>query len=110
MNKYLNKETVVDGIKFQSKREAHRWCELKLMERAGIITQLSRQTQFELIPNQRENGKVVERAVTYNADFTYYENGHYVCEDVKSPYTRTPQYVIKRKLLLYVHGIKIKEV
>ena len=110
MAKYLNHKTVIDGQEFDSKKEAHRWCELRYMERAGLITQLSRQTQFELIPNQRENGKVVERAVTYNADFTYYENGRFVCEDVKSPVTRTPQYIIKRKLMLYVHGIRVREV
>ena len=110
MAKYGNKKTVVDGQEFDSKKEATRWIELKYMERAGLITQLSRQTQFELIPAQRENGKVVERAVTYKADFTYYENGHYVCEDVKSQATKTKEYIIKRKLMRYVHGIEIKEV
>ena len=110
MNKYLNRVLDTPDGKFDSVKEYRRWCELKLMERAGIITQLSRQTQFELIPSQKVNGKVVERAVTYNADFTYYQNGEYVCEDTKSPITRTKDYIIKRKLMLYVHGLQIKEV
>lgn len=110
MSKYGNRKTVVDGQEFDSKKEAMRWIELRYMERAGLITQLSRQTQFELIPNQRESGKVVERAVTYKADFTYWANGQYVCEDVKSRATKTKEYIIKRKLMRYVHGITIVEV
>lgn len=109
-SKYHNRKTTHDGQTFDSQKEARRWAELRLLEKAGEITQLSRQTVFELVPNQIENGKVVERKVTYKADFTYLENGHYVCEDVKSEATKTPVYRLKKKLMRYVHGIEIKEV
>lgn len=77
------------------------------MERAGLIQDLKRQVQFELIPSQKEDGKVVERPVVYKADFTYYQDGKYIVEDAKG--YRTPEYKIKRKLMLYVHGIRVKE-
>lgn len=108
--KFRNRKTVLDGQTFDSRKEARRWAELRLLEKAGEITQLSRQTVFELIPNQLENGKVIERKVTYKADFTYWDHGHYVCEDVKSEATKTPVYRLKKKLMRYVHGIAIKEV
>jgi len=95
---------------FDSKKEFQRYQELKALEKAGVITELERQAPFLLIPSQSENGRVVERAVRYIADFAYYENGQYVVEDVKSPATRTDAYKIKRKLMLKVHGIRIKEV
>lgn len=113
LNKYHNTETVVDGIKFQSKKEAQRWSYLRLLEKAGKIGDLNRQVPFTLIPSQREpgkKGKVIERAVNYFADFTYIdaESGELVVEDTKG--VRTADYNIKRKLMLYVHGIRIKEV
>lgn len=109
--KYGNTKTVVDGIRFDSKHEASRYVELKYMERAGLITDLHLQAPYELVPKQKdESGKVVERAVTYVADFVYRQNGKVVVEDAKSPATRTPDYIIKRKLMLYVHGITIREV
>ena len=97
---------------FDSRKEARRWQELRYLLRAGVISRLERQTPFELIPAQKdETGRVVERAVTYRADFTYRdEHGNYIVEDVKSKATRTPEYIIKRKLLLYRHGIRIREV
>ena len=112
MGKYGNKKTVIDGIEFDSKKEATRYQELKLLQRAGKISYLSRQVKFTLIPSQRVNGKVVERPVTYIADFKYWDNeeGRHVVEDVKSPATKTKEYIIKRKLLLYRFGIRIKEV
>ena len=109
-NKYGNHKTVVDGLEFDSKKEANRWCELKLLQKAGEITDLLRQFPITLLPAQRINGKVVERPVKYVADFCYYENGKMVIEDVKSPATRTKEYIIKRKLLLWRYGIRIKEV
>ena len=108
--KYGNKKVIVDGIAFDSKKEANRWCELKLMEKAGIISDLERQVEYELIPSQRINGKVVERACAYIADFRYKQNGEVIVEDTKSPATRTKDYIIKRKLLLWRYGIRIKEV
>lgn len=110
MNKYRNTKTTVDGVTFDSRKEATRAAELALMQRAGIISDLRRQVKFELIPAQRREGKTVERPVNYLADFVYTENGETVVEDVKSPATRTKEYVIKRKLMLWEFGIKVKEV
>lgn len=106
--KYKNQKVTCNGIKFDSKKEANRYSELLLLERAGAITNLELQVPFELIPNQKINGKVVERACKYVADFCYTENGQRVVEDTKG--FRTAEYIIKRKLMLYVHGIRIKEV
>lgn len=110
--KYGNRKTVIDGQVFDSAKEARRWCELKTFLRAGQITDLERQVPFELLPAQRdhETGKVIERGVIYKADFVYQENGRRVVEDVKSEATRTPEYIIKRKLMLKVHGIRIREI
>ena len=114
MNKYLNKEVVVDGVRFQSKHEATRWCELKYMERAGLIYDLQRQVPFVLIPKQVDEitGKVLEREAKYIADFTYRDRNTHklVVEDTKSKATKTKDYILKRKLLLYRHGLQIKEV
>lgn len=104
MNKYDNKRVVVDGIRFDSKREAARWQELKLLERAGEIKGLERQVEYELIPKQPG-----ERAVKYIADFRYIDHdGKTVVEDTKG--VKTPVYILKRKLLLWVHGIRVVEV
>lgn len=109
MSKYNSKKTVVDGQKFDSKKEARRYQELLLMEKAGEIKNLCRQVKFVLIPSQRdENGKVVERECSYKADFTYEEGIKTVVEDVKG--YRTKEYIIKRKLLLYQYGIRIREI
>lgn len=105
MSKYKNRKTVVDGITFDSKREAERYKELCLLERGGLITDLRLQVPFELIPKQSG-----ERAVKYVADFVYREQGDTIVEDVKSPASRTPLYTIKRKLMLERHGIRIREV
>jgi ABC-type dipeptide/oligopeptide/nickel transport system ATPase subunit len=87
-------------------KEANRWCELKMLEKAGLIQDLQRQVKFELIPKQ--DG---ERAVHYVADFVYVEDGKKIVEDVKSAATKkNKEYVIKRKLLLWRHGIRIKEI
>ena len=107
MNKYGNIHTqTADGIVHDSRKEARRWCELKLLEKAGKITDLDRQVKFELIPKQ--DG---ERACCYVADFVYTEDGKKVVEDVKSEATRKKEsYIIKRKLMLYIHGIRIREI
>lgn len=108
--KYGNRKTVVDGITFDSKLEARRYSELKLLERAGEITDLQLQVKYTLIPSQKLNGKVVERAVTYTADFVYVlkSSGETVVEDTKG--MKTDKYILKRKMMLYFHGIRIKEV
>lgn len=108
MAKYGNRKIVRDGIEFDSIKECQRYCELKLMQRAGVISDLQMQVSFELIPSQRVDGKVVERAVNYIADFVYQQNGLKVVEDTKG--YKTPEYIIKRKLMLWVHGIRIREV
>lgn len=90
MNKYRNKKTVVDGITFDSKAEAKRYGELKLLERCGAITGLERQRRFTLIPKSKYG-----QARYYVADFVYAENGKTIVEDVKSRATKTPVYGLK---------------
>lgn len=107
--KYNNKKITVDGQKFDSKKEANRYKELKLLEKAGEIQDLRTQVKFVLIPSQRdENGKLIERECSYKADFKYEEGLKTVVEDVKG--YRTKEYIIKRKLMLYQYGIRIREV
>jgi len=76
--KYNNIKTEIDGIKFDSTKEANRYCELKLLLRAGKITNLCRQVRFLLIP-----GSIKERPMYYVADFVYDEDGQTIVEDVK---------------------------
>lgn len=123
-NKYHNiKTTTSDGITHASIKEANRWCELKLLERAGKIYDLKRQVKYILIPEQyvyyerlgkngkrlKDGKKVLEKECAYIADFVYTdtETNTEIVEDSKGK--RTADYIIKRKLMLWVHGIKIKE-
>lgn len=107
MSKYKNIKTAG----FDSKKEMRRYQELKFLERAGEIRDLRTQVKFELIPHQVINGRVKERAVNYIADFVYTENGKLIVEDVKSPVTKkNPEYVMKRKLMLFIHGVEIREI
>ena len=107
--KYKAKKTVVDGIKFDSKKEAKRYTELKYLEEQGIIKGLQRQVKFVLIPSQRgKDGKVIERECSYYADFVYTMRGERIVEDVKG--IRTETYKLKKKMMLYFHGIRIVEV
>ena len=111
MSKYGNQKTVVDGIEFDSMREARRWRELKWLEKAGEIKNLSRQEEYELIPSIRDEqtGKVRQRGVSYIADFTYQtKDGNWIVEDAKG--YRTEVYKIKKKLMLWRHGIEVVEV
>ena len=73
--KYHAKKTGLDGLTFDSQKEARRYAELKLLERAGQIHSLRRQVKYELIPAQKIHGRTVERACSYMADFVYEENG-----------------------------------
>ena len=120
-NKYGNHKVTVDGITFDSKHEATRYLELKALEKAGKISLLERQKRFVLIPSQYEpdtigprggkrKGKLLEHECCYVADFVYYdeEAKDFVVEDAKG--YRTPEYVIKRKLLLWLRGYQIREV
>lgn len=130
----LNNESItIDGIEFQSKREGKRYSELKLLERAGKISDLELQKKYELIPAQYETVETgehykkgskkgqpktkkvcIEQSVCYTADFVYKENGQTIVEDAKgyrdpssAPYAK---FVLKRKLMLWVHGIKVREI
>ena len=106
--KYHNTPVQRDGKTFASKREAGRYAELKILERAGKISGLKTQVSYLLIPSQYENGKCIEHSCKYVADFVYFENGQLVVEDAKG--IKTDVYRIKRKLMLKEYGIKIKEV
>lgn len=106
--KYYSRKITRDGITFDSLKEYRRFCELSLLERAGAITDLKRQVKYELIPSQRVGGKVVERSCTYVADFVYKQHGETVVEDTKG--FKTKDYIIKRKLMLHIHGIRIREI
>lgn len=91
--------------KYDSKKEYKRAQELKFLEHVGQIKYLEEQPIYELVPKQKG-----ERSVKYVGDFRYVEDGKIVVEDVKSAATKTPLYVVKRKLMLWIHGIRIKEV
>ena len=108
--KYGNRKTEVNGILFDSMLEARRYAELRVLQRAGEIEDLQLQVPFELIPTQKDaKGRVIERAVKYVADFVYKDkSGEVIVEDTKG--MKTPDYVIKRKLMLWRHGIKIVEI
>lgn len=128
--KYNNKKVTFEGITFDSQKEAHRYFELKLLQRAGEIKDLELQKEFELIPAQYESferygkkgqrlkdGKrCIEKSCVYKADFTYTDikSGKTVVEDVKGYVDPSSagfaKFVIKRKLMLYIHGIRIKEI
>ncbi|MBQ6264915.1 MAG: DUF1064 domain-containing protein [Clostridia bacterium] len=122
-SKYKAQKVVVDGITFDSKKEANRYAELKILEKKGEISGLILQPSFVLIPTQYEfferygkNGarlkdgrKRIEKQCVYRADFAYIDrNGQKVVEDVKG--VKTEVYKIKKKLMFFNFGIKIKEV
>lgn len=106
VNKYHAQRTGTHA----SKKEHGRAGQLRLMESAGLISELKEQVKFELIPTQRDDeGNRIEYSCSYVADFVYRDNrGNIIVEDTKG--FRTPEYKIKRKLMLYLHGIRIKEV
>lgn len=112
MNKYGAKKVVAGGDTFDSRKEFYRWSDLKLLEKVGKIKDLKRQVKYVLIPAQRDKaGKLIEREVSYIADFEYIENGEKVVEDTKG-YKRGAAYqlfTIKRKLMLQRFGIRVKE-
>lgn len=112
-NKFNARKTKIDGHTFDSKKEAARYSELKLMQRGGEIKYLQLQPKFTLLDGFCHDGKKI-RAITYTADFMYFdcESGDMVVEDVKSKATVTDVYKIKRKLFLNRYGgdYKFKEV
>lgn len=117
-NKYGATKMIIDGITFDSRKEARRYTELKLLERTGKITDLKMQVRFKLIPaqyaqsaevytrgpkkGQHKQGKCIEQPVSYVADFVYVENGRKIIEDTKG--MRTKDYIIKRKLVRWIYG------
>ena len=107
-SKYGNKKLEINGIVFDSKREARRWLELDALAKTGEIQDLQRQVPFLLIPSQSVDGNVVERAVSYVADFVYKQNGKTVVEDSKGH--KTKDYILKRKMMLFFYGVQIREV
>lgn len=125
MNKYRARKYIFNGVTFDSKKEAHRYSELLLMEKAGEITDLKLQEKFVLVPAQREPdiigarggrkpGKLLEKEVAYYADFYYVDSltGKPVVEDVKG-YRGGGAYAvftIKRKLMLWRYGIRVQEI
>lgn len=124
ISKYHSRKTVIDGITFMSKKEAKRYQELLLLEKAGEIMALQRQVKYVLIPAQYEtierysktgkrlkDGKrCIEKECAYYADFTYFDVNldTFVVEDTKG--MKTKDYIMKRKLMLYVNGIRIREI
>lgn len=108
-SKLKNQKTKIDSLSFDSKKEANRYCELKLLEKIGRIKNLRLQVPFELIPKQLDKGgKVLEKAVIYKADFVYERDGKTVVEDTKG--FKTKDYIIKRKLMLFRYGIRVMEI
>lgn len=122
MAKYGNKQVFYDGKLFDSKKELARYKELSMLERAGEISDLKMQVPFELIPpafetyerygnsgkRLKDGRKCIERGVTYKADFVYKDrHGETVVEDTKG--VRTKEYILKRKLMLNIYGIRIRE-
>ena len=119
-SKYHSRRVYALGKWFDSQREANRFCELSMLEKRGYISNLKTQVPFELVPAQYEpetigkrggvkKGKCIEKSVVYYADFVYTEkDGETVVEDSKG--VRTDVYKIKKKLMLHVHGIRIREV
>jgi hypothetical protein len=121
-NKYKALKCTVGNETFDSRKEARRYQELTLLERAGHIQNLQRQVKYVLIPSQykvyerygkngqrlKDRKQLLERECSYIADFVYEINGNVIVEDTKG--MKTKDYVIKRKLMLWVHGIRVKEV
>ena len=122
-NKYHARKCVLDGIIFDSRKEAQRYSELLLLQRAKEISCLARQRKYVLIPAQYEyyerfgkrgqelqpGKRLIEKECAYIADFVYVDkDGKLVVEDAKG--MKTKDYIIKRKLMLFIHGIRVKEV
>lgn len=113
MRKYRNKKIVTKAGTFDSKLEYNRYIELSLMENAGEIENLQRQVEYVLVPNQKrqialKNGRKSEISIKYRADFVYMKKGQICVEDTKG--YATPEYIMKRKLMLYIHGIEVIEI
>lgn len=122
-SKYKNRKVVTAAGVFDSEREYLRYLDLRTLERGGAIQNLRRQVKYDLLPpiyetyerysektgkRLKDGERVIEHGVSYVADFVYEKDGETVVEDTKG--VRTEAYIIKRKLMLYFRGIRIKEV
>ena len=119
-NKYHAKKVEFYGITFDSKKEGLYYLKLKDMERRGEITDLRIQVPYELLPaiyrdevvhlktKDKVVKKLVQRAVTYVADFVYVQDGKEVVIDAKG--MRLPDYILKKKMMLALKGIEVIEV
>lgn len=105
-SKYRAKKTVVDGIEFDSAKEAKRFVKLREMQEAGMIQGLRLQVPFEILPSFECDG-VKYRGMKYISDFVYYRDGEQVVEDCKG--FKTPEYKMKKKLMAYLNHINIEE-
>ena len=127
MSKYHNRKVASGGILHDSRKEARRWEQLLLLERAGHITDLRRQVKYTLIPAQvetyeryspttgkrlKDGTRTLERECAYIADFVYKRDGELVVEDVKGYRDGTAYdvFVIKRKMMLFIHGIHVQTI
>ena len=96
-SKYHAKKVEIEGVQFDSKKEARLWVRLQNLQRMGVISELQRQVRFELVPKQKD-----ERAVYYVADYVFKEGDKMVVADCKSSMTKKlPSYIIKRKLFKF---------
>ena len=109
-SKYNNRKVRCSGETFDSMLECERYKYLKALEQQKVISNLRRQVKYVLLPSQKDSKtqKTIEREITYLADFVYEKGSQTIVEDVKG--MKTDVYKIKRKLILYFHGIQIKEV
>lgn len=107
MSKYRAVKTTIDGITFDSKKEASRYLQLKEAEKAGEIEDLQLQVAYDLLPTMKICGKT-QRKVRYIADFTYIKKGQLVVEDVKG--MKTDVYKLKRRLMKFIHNIEVQEI
>ena len=112
MNKYNAVKCEYRGKTFDSKKEMERYIYLNQLQKNGKIQGLVWQKKFQLLPAQRENGLIIERPVFYTADFVYYKDGRMIVEDVKGCKSGAAyrDFVIRRKLMLWVHGIRVREI
>lgn len=108
-SKYGNEITHSAGKRFDSKAEAQRWHYLSTLAKAGEISELKHHVSFDLLPAQHVGARK-ELPVRYEADFTYIKAGKLVVEDVKSAPTKTREFVLKRKMMLWIHKIAVIEV
>ena len=105
MTKYHNTRVTLDGITFDSKAEARRWGELKLLHEAGVIHKLRTHPRYTLLDPFECNG-VKYRGIVYEGDFEYVENGVTICEDVKGKVTAV--FALKKKLFINRYGESIQ--